>query len=39
VLPKLLYGNKHRGPRQICINILSRYRTSYSHRIILCSHG
>jgi len=24
---------------QICINILSRYRTSYSRRIISCSHG
>jgi len=31
----------HRAPSspQICINILSRYRTSYSRRIILCSHG
>jgi len=24
---------------QICINILSRYRTSYLRHIISCSHG
>jgi len=37
-----VYGSKSciiASKPQICINILSRYRTSYSRRILSCSQG